>query len=144
MTSPQAPGSTNFTLALTKRIRARAELKRVPVKENELAMSSASRFLITVVAAMGIILPASRSFAGPLTIEQLLDIRHPSDPVWSPDGKRIAFLWDRCDVVNLYVVDGDGKRAPIPLTQFSDSKVTNPFWSADGSSIYFVDAGKLW
>jgi len=26
-----------------------------------------------------------------LTIEQLIDIKHPSDPLWSPDGKHVVF-----------------------------------------------------
>ncbi|MBI3264961.1 MAG: PD40 domain-containing protein, partial [Acidobacteria bacterium] len=30
-----------------------------------------------------------------LTIEQLIDIRHPSSPIWTPDGRAIVFAWDR-------------------------------------------------
>jgi len=107
-------------------------------------MSLASRFLIASVAAACALLPGSQAIAGPLTIDQLLEIRHPSDPLWSPDGRRVAFLWDRCDVVNLYVVSADGAGSPRPLTTFADGKVTDPFWSADRSSLYFVEAGKLW
>ena len=33
-----------------------------------------------------------------LTIEQLIEIKHPSDPVWSPDNKRVVFTWDRADI----------------------------------------------
>src|SRR5262249_5194580 len=50
--------------------------------------------------------PASR-----LTIEQLIDIKHPSNPVWSADGKHIEFTWDRAGVSARYVSDLDG-RAP--------------------------------
>src|SRR5207253_2121246 len=33
-----------------------------------------------------------------LTIEQLIEIKHPSDPLWSPDNKHVAFVWDRADI----------------------------------------------
>ena len=59
-------------------------------------------------AGMGAAQPTSTH---PLTIENLIDIKHPSDPVWAPDGKRIAF-WDRADIVNLYLVNADGSGAP--------------------------------
>jgi dipeptidyl aminopeptidase/acylaminoacyl peptidase len=107
-------------------------------------MSLASRFLIAVGIVAGAFLPGSQVIAGPLTIDQLLNIRHPSNPLWSPDGRRVAYLWDRCDVVNLYVANTDGMGSPRPLTTFADGKVTDPFWSTDGSSIYFLEAGKLW
>ena len=54
--------------------------------------------------------------ASPLTIEQLIDIKHPSNPVWSRDSKRIAFTWERAGVANLYVVPADGSAKPAPLT----------------------------
>src|SRR5881396_3356476 len=30
------------------------------------------------------------SASGGLTIEQLIDIRHPSTPMWAPDGRRVG------------------------------------------------------
>ena len=81
--------------------------------------------------------------AAPLTIQQLLEIRHPSEPVWAPDGKHIAYLWDRCDVVNLFVASVDGGSAPQPISHFASGKVESAFWSHDGQSIYFVHDGKL-
>jgi dipeptidyl aminopeptidase/acylaminoacyl peptidase len=107
-------------------------------------MSWATRFLIAAVFAVVAFLLGHQAVAAPLTIEQLLNIRHPSDPIWSPDGKRIAYLSDRCDVVNLYVVNADGIGSPRPLTTFADSKVADPFWSSDGSSLDFIEGGKLW
>ena len=50
--------------------------------------------------------PAAMSRAGArLTIEQLIDIRHPSNPVWSPDGRRVAFLSERAGIANIFVAD---------------------------------------
>ncbi|HTS11104.1 MAG TPA: prolyl oligopeptidase family serine peptidase [Candidatus Limnocylindrales bacterium] len=85
--------------------------------------------------------PASKSR---LTIEQLIEIKHPSDPVWSPDGKHVAFIWDRADIRNLYVADADGHGAPVQLTSFPEGEVNSFFWSAAGDAIYFPHEGGLW
>src|SRR5436309_15435557 len=31
--------------------------------------------------------------ASKLTIEQLIEIKHPTHPIWSPYGKHILFIW---------------------------------------------------
>jgi dipeptidyl aminopeptidase/acylaminoacyl peptidase len=79
-----------------------------------------------------------------LSIEQLIDIKHPSDPIWSPDGKLVAFVWDRAGVANLYVANADGSGQPKPLTTFSEGQVSGAFWNADGDTIYFPHEGDLW
>src|SRR5215467_15779779 len=79
-----------------------------------------------------------------LTIEQLIEIKHPSDPVWSPDGKRVAFTWDRADIRNLYLANADGTGKPVALTAFPEGGVYGAFWSEDGDSVYFVHEGDLW
>jgi len=79
-----------------------------------------------------------------LTIEQLIDIKHPSDPAWSPDGKKIAFIWDRADIRNLYVVSTDGKGKPVQLTSFPDGNVQEFFWNEDSDALYFPHEGDLW
>ncbi|HYL12606.1 MAG TPA: S9 family peptidase [Terriglobales bacterium] len=83
--------------------------------------------------------PANR-----ISIEQLIDIRHPSDPVWSPDGKHVAFIWDRANVKNLYLANSDGQGKPVALTFYSDEGAADPFWSHDGRSIYYSHGGGLW
>jgi len=52
----------------------------------------------------------------PLTIEQLIDIRHPSNPMWSPDGRHVVFVWDRAGVSKVYVADvpDAAQAAPAP------------------------------
>src|SRR5215471_16278117 len=79
-----------------------------------------------------------------LTIEQLIEIKHPSDPVWSPDNKRVVFTWDRADIRNLYVANADGSGAPIALTSLPEGGVADAFWSEDSESVYFVHGGDLW
>lgn len=94
--------------------------------------------------------PAKPSGAKPtgaaprLTIEQLIDIKHPSEPQWSPDGKRIAFVWDRADIRNLYVVNADGQSKPVQLTSFPEGGIGEFFWNEDSDSIYFPHEGDLW
>lgn len=79
-----------------------------------------------------------------LTIEQLVDIKHPSNPVSSPDSKRVAFVWDRANVANIYVVSADGHGQPTALTSFPEGQVDQIFWSRDSQSVYFPHGGDLW
>jgi dipeptidyl aminopeptidase/acylaminoacyl peptidase len=79
-----------------------------------------------------------------LTIEQLIDIRHPSNPVWAPNGKYVAFMWDRAGISNLYLADSMGGGQPTPLTSFSEGGVENISWSRDSQTVYFERRGNLW
>jgi dipeptidyl aminopeptidase/acylaminoacyl peptidase len=79
-----------------------------------------------------------------LTIEQLIDIKHPSNPMWSPDGKRVAFVWERAGVSNLYVADAAAGGEPKALTSYPAGSIGNAFWSADSSKVYFARGGDLW
>ena len=66
------------------------------------------------------------------------------DPVWSPDGKRIAFKSDRDGHVNvhgwpthdIYVMDADGSN-PQNLTN-NPADDWDPSWSPDGKRIAFT------
>jgi dipeptidyl aminopeptidase/acylaminoacyl peptidase len=110
------------------------------------------KHLMTVVAAAAaatacsVGATSSRQAAAPrLTIEQLIDIKHPSAPLWSPDGTHVAFLWDRAGVTNLYVADAsNASPSPRALTSFPSGQVGGVFWSADGKSLYFPHGGDLW
>jgi len=57
------------------------------------------------------------------------------NPVWSPDGKSIAFLSDRDGDWNVYVMDRDGKNQ----RRISDDpgRDSQPVWSPDGKWIAF-------
>jgi dipeptidyl aminopeptidase/acylaminoacyl peptidase len=79
-----------------------------------------------------------------LTIEQIIDIKHPSEPIWSPDGKHIAFVWDTGGVENLYLANADGSAAPVALTSFSEGQISRAFWSRDSQAVYFPRGGDLW
>ena len=79
---------------------------------------------------------------GPLTIDTLIDIRHPSAPVWSRDSRQVAFMWERAGVRNLYVAAADGSRAPVAITR-DGAAVDGVFWSTDNGSLLFTRLGVL-
>jgi dipeptidyl aminopeptidase/acylaminoacyl peptidase len=82
--------------------------------------------------------------SGKLTIEQVVAIKHPSDPIWSPDGKHVAFVWDQGGIGNLFLASADGGSAPVALTSFADDHIYGAFWSHDGQFVYFPHDGDLW
>lgn len=57
-------------------------------------------------------------------------------PVFSPDGKSIAFVSDRSGVTNLWVAGADGRN---PRQVSREDKLTvfaTPVWAPDGSAVY--------
>src|SRR5215467_5161772 len=66
-----------------------------------------------------------------LTIEQVVAIKHPSDAMWSPDGKHLAFVWDQGGIGNLCLANADGSGAPVALTNFTEGHIAGAFWSHD-------------
>ena len=112
-------------------------------------MRSLKHWIATIVALTSFLFVAPSHAQAPtskphLTIEQLIEIKHPSDPVWSPDGKRVAFIWDRADIRNLYVANADGSGKPVQLTSFPDGNVHGVFWNEDSDTLYFPHEGDLW
>jgi dipeptidyl aminopeptidase/acylaminoacyl peptidase len=113
-------------------------------------------FAIALVLSVGVLVflveAAPRQTAAratsTLTIEQLIDIRHPSNPAWSPDGRHVAFLSERAGIANIFVADVSGSSAASTgaraLTRFADGQGAGFFWSADSSRVYFARSGDLW
>jgi len=92
--------------------------------------------LFVAVASL-LFVPQQPPTSPPLAIEQLIDIRHPSIPSWSPDGAHLAYMSERAGVANIYV---DAR----PLTNFLDGVSGGFFWSADSARVYFPRGGDLW
>jgi len=80
---------------------------------------------------------------GLLTIDQLLDIRHPSNAMWSPDGRSVVFVWDRAGVSKVYVAAGAGGAAPRELRD-AGTGLGGAFWSSDGKALMIAKGGDLW
>lgn len=73
-----------------------------------------------------------------------------TQPVFSPDGKWLAFVSDRSGSENLWVMRPDGSGARQISFRDEVSPITSPAWSADGSAIYVtrfrpeLNAYELW
>lgn len=57
------------------------------------------------------------------------------EPVWSPDGSKIAFWSNRDGGMEIYVMDSDGSNVKRLTNNLSDDG--NPSWSPDGFKILF-------
>ena len=90
--------------------------------------------------------PVAVPDSGLLTIDRLNDIKHPPSPIWSPDGTRLAYVWDASRVQNIWMIDqmATASSSPRALTTFTAGDIDRPFWSHDGRLLYFVHEGDLW
>ena len=64
---------------------------------------------------------------------------HERSPIWSPDGRQIAYFSDAMGEYQLFVLSQDGKgeirKYPLSGSGFYDA----PLWSPDGQKISYVD-----
>ena len=61
------------------------------------------------------------------------------NPVWSPDGKWIAFLSDKSGEYELHVLGADGKTADRQVTKLGTGFRYQPVWSPDSKKLAFSD-----
>jgi len=66
-------------------------------------------------------------------------------PVWSPDGKWIAYFSDKSGECELHVIGSDGKTPDRQITQGADTYRFNAVWSPDSKKLAFNDKRlELW
>src|SRR5665213_787503 len=64
-----------------------------------------------------------------LTLEQLIQIKHPSGQQWTPDGGHVWFTYDSAGINNVWVAPADGSSPARPLTTYADGQSGNGgFW----------------
>ena len=61
------------------------------------------------------------------------------DAVWSPDGKRIAYLSDKTGEYEIYIENPDGKEEAAKLTSSKDGYRHTLKWSPDSKKIAYTD-----
>ena len=73
-----------------------------------------------------------------------------SEPSYSPDGKKIAFISDKGGAENVWISDADGAN-PKQLSQDEQSEFTSPVWTPDGQYViagrttqFPIGASELW
>jgi dipeptidyl aminopeptidase/acylaminoacyl peptidase len=87
--------------------------------------------------------PASRP-ASKLTIDQLIEIKHPSGHQWTPDGRHVWFTYDDGGVNNVWAVAADGASPAVALTKYPDGQAgAGGFASPDGQTFFFQRGGGL-
>ena len=87
--------------------------------------------------------PKSRS-PSRLTIDQLIQIKHPSGHQWTPDGSHVWFTYDDGGVNNVWAAPADGSGPPVALTSYPDGQSGGGgFWSRDGQTFFFPREGGL-
>jgi Tol biopolymer transport system component len=77
------------------------------------------------------LLPADGGRARPLTQGMAFD----SQPAFSPDGRRVAFISDRDGAENLWVIGVDGNDAVKLSSNSADDQFASPAWAPDGSHV---------
>jgi len=79
-----------------------------------------------------------------LTIDQLVQIKHPSGHQWTPDGSRVWFTYDDGGINNVWAVAADGSGPPVALTSYPEGQTGNGgFWGKDSQTFFYQRDGGL-
>jgi dipeptidyl aminopeptidase/acylaminoacyl peptidase len=106
-------------------------------------LSLAALALLAGAAAAGAQTAAPRA-PSTLTIEQLIQIKHPSGHQWTPDGRHVWFTYDDGGINNVWAAPADGSGPPVALTTYADGQTAGgSFWSTDGRTFFFPRDGGL-
>lgn len=96
-----------------------------------LDVSPDGRSIVTDILGDLYVLPSAGGGARRITSGMGFD----SQPVYSPDGERVAFVSDRSGAESLWIARADGSEAKR-VSLGEDDIWSSPEWSADGKSLY--------
>jgi Tol biopolymer transport system component len=80
--------------------------------------------------------------ASQLRVRPDVDTQIETDPAWSPDGTRIAFVRRSQTATDLFLMNPDGSGL-VNLTNTPAAPKSSPTWSPDGKRIAFVSKGDV-
>ena len=110
-------------------------------------MTPRSAVLCALVALAPLAVAQAEPPRGSITIARIADIKYPTNPAWSPDGTKVAFLWDAAGKQDLFVTTPGGR--PVQLTDFPVdpnllvSDIGNVAWTSNDTLLFGKD-GQLW
>jgi len=83
--------------------------------------------------------------AGGLATRLTSGLAHDTQPTFSPDGARIAFISDRSGSDNLWLLGlGEPEAEPEAVSEERTKVVSTPEWSPDGDYLLARRSGELW
>jgi tricorn protease len=115
---------------------ARAEVRNVAQWITDWDLSPSAKR--AVLAARGDLFTVPAEDGDPRNLTQTPGARE-RDPVWSPDGKWIAYLSDQSGEYELHVIGSDGKTPARQVTRGGGTFRFGPQWSPDSKKLAFSD-----
>ncbi len=64
---------------------------------------------------------------------------HDRNPLWSPDGKYIAYISDQTGEDEIYIIKQDGSEVPVAITSNGDTYKYSLIWSPDSKKLMWAD-----
>lgn len=92
---------------------------------------------IALACVLAVPLAGQRRFS----IQDVVDIKYPSAPVWSSDGATITFTWDEGGVYRRYQVDARRPGVPVAVTEANRGRGGN--WSPDHTRRLYSEGGEV-
>jgi len=115
-----------------------ARPRLVGVKDHSTGVGISPHGQRALVEARGEIFTVPRQHGPIRNLTQSSGARE-KDPTWSPDGKKIAYLSDASGEYEIHIIDAQGAKTSVQLTDHQQGYRHTLRWSPDGSKIAFTD-----
>jgi dipeptidyl aminopeptidase/acylaminoacyl peptidase len=101
-------------------------------------------FILTLIASTSFIRSTQAATANGFTLEQVMSSPFPSDLIASPDGNKIAWVFDAEGKRNIWIAEAPTFKGR-QLTRYNEDdgqEITEPIFSPDGNYIAYVRGGE--